>query len=82
MPCICISLLTVAKINLRKSNFHLISNQINVKSEITEDECYLFHLQAMVNVAVRSMATMKMNVCKSGAASLMRERSASFFHHF
>merc|ERR1719219_2738071 len=29
--------------------------------------------QAMVNVAARSMATMKMNVCKSGAASLMRE---------
>ena len=72
----------MAKINLRKSHVQFISNQINVKSEITEDECYLFHLQAMVNVAVRSMATMKMNVCKSGAASLMRERLASFFHHF
>ena len=72
----------MAKINLRKSHVQFISNQINVKSEITEDECYLFHLQAMVNVAVRSMATMKMNVCKSGAVSLMRERSASFFHHF
>ena len=72
----------MAKINLRKSHVQFISNQINVKSEITEDECYLFHLQAMVNVAVRSMATMKMNVCKSGAVSLMRERSASFFNHF